>query len=285
MKKKNICIALAALLIISSFTGCSLSVIGPSTAPTMVPGGKATITPIPTATQATKATGTPTAAPTATSTPTPLPTEEPTPEPTETPTPTPEPTETPTPTPTNTPSPTPIPYSVTACKNAVVEKIGGNYVVAGGEPLTLNGGKYYKFTVSDNDRTYTPDLIVDVYERNVYYYFTTGEIVLLESFPLDNGEQGGVDIDPNSVLTVEEARAILQSIPKSDLGISKDVSEYVILFNPDELATRRGVPDMKYYVVTLLNSKNQNVGEFWISQDKVDVYKYDSAWDEFTLIK
>ncbi len=281
MKKKYkytaLLIALTLLL-----SGCSVSIVGGDVQPTLPAGNRVSVTPVPTLTQAAP-TKKPTEAPAATSTPTATPTEQPTEAPTATPTetPTPTPTETPTPTPTNTPSPTPTPFEASECREALISKIGVKYAVTGGEPIFISGIDYFKFTVSDSAHTYKPDIVVNAYDRSIYYYYPSGDMVELEIFPIDNGETGGNTGDKSDWLTPEEALAVLKTISQRDLGISKDISTYTVSVDPKPQTTMyRGE---EHYNVDLLDARGLRVGAYLISMDKANVYH--EVFGEWELIK
>ena len=248
--------------------------------PPMVFTPTPTITPLPTKEPVftpTEKPATPTAAQPDPETPTPSPTE------------TPAPTETPTPTPTNTPTPTPTPepFSAAQCRETLEKKIGSSYSISEAKLMEIGGEAFYRFTVSDKDRVYNPDVIVSVVNLKIYYYYdATHEKLELETFPIDKGESPDPTRGASEGLTKEEAVAILKTISQSALGLENDISTYTIELDLTP-ALIQGTACYNVNVITGITAANPfgiRVGEYYISTDKTTVYK---ATDEaqFEMIK
>ncbi|MBO7401552.1 MAG: hypothetical protein J6U10_01020 [Lachnospiraceae bacterium] len=276
---KRISLLIVAGAAAAFLSACALTDFwGNNSMPTLVPvgPGSGTVTPIPTMPEKTP---TPAEVPTKAE----APTEKPTATPTETPT----PTEEPTPTPTNTPTPTPEPYTAAQCREALAKKIGNAYTISEAKAVKVGSDSFYSFTVSDKDRVYQPDIIVNIKNMALWYYYpSTGEMLALESFPLDKGEK----VEPTGAatgwLTAAEATNILKTIPLSVLGLSKDITTYTVEVDPVITTNIHGVDCYNIDVFEAVGNDKyaKRVGVYCISFDRVSVYK---ALDErdFEMIK
>lgn len=198
-------------------------------------------------------------------------------------TPTPAATAAPTPTAAANPTATTAPVlgiSADEAKRVLEKKIDiQTYTVAGGSKITIDGEEYYRFSVSDSNKTYEPDILVNAATTAVYYYMDGG-LVDFEHFPMDNAELGSDEED--SKIDSDEAIDILLGIPQDMLGLAKPLTEYTLI--PDSWETmilaKNCICINVYEKVD--NDRMQLVALFYVSVDGDSIYKGED--EEFQLI-
>lgn len=215
-----------------------------------------------------------TTAPVATATPTPEPVQQTTP------------TEAPTPTQTEAPTPTqaPVqkPLTEAEAKEVLLSAVGTAYDAEQTGEVTVDGSVYYLFTVSDAERTYTPQVAVNTKSREIFYFYSQDEIVEFANFPPDNLESAGGEEDSSEDgFTSDDAVALLETLTAEDLGLPVVLSEYTILV--DEWTTM--VYGLECYCINAyaeLENRKQLMGVYFVAIDGSAAYRSDMG--DFVLI-
>ncbi len=201
------------------------------------------------------------------------------PAPTETPAVTKAPTATSAPSEAATATPVPEPMSEGEALDAVKAEIDtAIYTISVPEQINIDGKLYYKFTVSDANQVYSPDIIVEALTGKLYYYDSYNVLSTFESFPPDKTETADSQGD---TLTKEEAVALLKTLSADVLGLPDTLDAYDLKVD----SWNTVVKGTECYCINVLSNSNGSValvGMYYVSLDGSMIYRNDA--DDFTLI-
>lgn len=148
-----------------------------------------------------------------------------------------------------------------------------------GDPVSIEGRRYYMFTVDKDGKVVEPAVIVDCQDSSVYYYNNDGHVTEFTRFPLDNTEK--VDGENNETSEKNELIDKIAGLSNDILGLSRDFSTYET--EMDQWTTV--VQGKECYGVDVFdtqNGKRQLVGSYYVAADGSTVYKLD---DDNNFIK
>lgn len=224
-------------------------------------GGKDKVTPTPIPTVAATSAPTATSVPTATSTVTP----------TVTPT-----ILTPTVGPTKTP--TPEPMTGAEATNILDDYIDATiYTISTPELIYADDGKYYWFRISDADKVYSPDILVEAYTGVLYYYDTYSTISEFISFPPDNVE---VIETTGDIISQDQAISLLRELSTEELGLPSKLSAYMLTVDTWSTLSPDG---NECYTINVFKGQDVLVGVYYVTYDGTSIYK--NVEGDFELIK
>lgn len=168
---------------------------------------------------------------------------------------------------------------------SILKVIGerGYFVEVLNSELKLNNNTYYVFQISDSGETLAPNIIVDKVTGEILCFNADGTTAPFSEYPL----YADVEATPTQMeegFTKEDALKQLEAFSKDALGLTKDLSNYTIVYdNWTSFAGGKQCYGINVYSGT--GTDTDYVGTFYVATDGSGVYIYDIALDDFKEIK
>lgn len=144
------------------------------------------------------------------------------------------------------------------------------------ESFSYEDSLYYMYTVANTTTEQVDQIIVDIFSGRILCY-KDGNVSDFEDFLFENIISESMD--SSAGLTKDEAKTLLKSIPKEILGLSKDITEYNLVFD-DYTSNIEGKESYCINVFSKEDGEDQpSVGAYYVALDGSAVYYFDPVED------
>ncbi|SHO47247.1 hypothetical protein [Anaerocolumna xylanovorans] len=148
--------------------------------------------------------------------------------------------------------------------------------------LNVSDRIYYIYQVSDGGKVSLPNIIVDRASGKVMCYSSDGTISSITEHPLykkSGASQNANNSKEQTGITKEEALKLLEKIPNKTLKLSKDLTEYTIIYD-DWITNIKGVDCFGISVYEKGDLKDTAAGFYYVATDGSKIYRYDVVKDK-----
>ncbi|WOO35379.1 hypothetical protein R2R35_16435 [Anaerocolumna sp. AGMB13020] len=148
--------------------------------------------------------------------------------------------------------------------------------------LNVSDRLYYIFEVSDGVNVIEPNIIVDKLNGEVLCYNSDGTTAPFTEHPLYNkagSTEGQEESTEDKGIGKEQALKLLSEIPHKTLQLSKELKEYVIIYD-DWPSNIKGNECYGINVHEKGDAKNTLAGVFYVALDGSKIYLYDTVEDK-----
>lgn len=148
--------------------------------------------------------------------------------------------------------------------------------------LNVSDRLYYIFEVSDGVNVIEPNIIVDKLSGEVLCYNSDGTTAPFTEHPLYNkagSAEGQEEGTADKGIGKEQALKLLGEIPRETLQLSKELKEYVIIYD-DWPSNIKGNECYGINVYEKGEAKNTLAGIYYVALDGSKIYLYDTIKDE-----
>lgn len=148
--------------------------------------------------------------------------------------------------------------------------------------LNVSDRLYYIFEVSDGVNVIEPNIIVDKLNGKVLCYNSDGTTAPFTEHPLYNKTDSTEDQEESvedKGIGKEQALTLLSEIPSKTLKLSKELKEYVIIYD-DWPSNISGKECYGINVYEKGDTKNTLAGVFYVSLDGSKIFLYDTVEDK-----
>lgn len=159
----------------------------------------------------------------------------------------------------------------------------GYFIEVLNKELNLNSNEYYVFQISNSGEVIEPNIIVDKVSGELLCFNVDGSTAPFSEYPLYTKTEV-VPTQAEEGFTKEDALARLEKFDRESLGLSKELSEYTIVY--DNWTSYAG--GKLCYGINLYSGKGTDTnyaGTFYVEVDGKEVYVFDSELDDFKMIK
>lgn len=159
----------------------------------------------------------------------------------------------------------------------------GYYIETLNENLKLDENAYYVFQISDSGEVFEPNVIVNKETGEILCFKADGTTAPFSEYPLYTNEEVSPTQEEEG-FTKEDALNKLTQISKETLGLSRNLSEYTIVYdNWTSFAGGKQCYGINVYSGT--GTGTDYVGTFYVAVDGSSVYAFDYEADDFKEIK
>lgn len=151
--------------------------------------------------------------------------------------------------------------------------------------LNVDGTDFFMYAVYEKSsgKAFSSFIIVSKQTKKIYYY-DNGAISDFDKFPPDNAVSKDPSQQSGAGISADKAYNLLCSVDKEVLMLTKAPSEYTAEYDAEASVTVSGKNCYAISLLDVTNGKRVLRGEFFISEDGLDLYIVDPDTGEFIPI-